>query len=85
MTELAYCGLDCQACNFRTKTNCPGCRAAGSKVFWGECALAKCCIAKSLEHCGKCDQFPCEQLKAFSFAKEHGDNGRRIENLRATK
>ena len=83
MTSLAYCGLDCQACDFRAKAKCPGCRAAQGKVFWGECALATCCIAKNLEHCGRCDQFPCEQLKQFSFAKDHGDNGRRIENLRA--
>ena len=85
MAEMAYCGTDCQACGFRTKTNCPGCHAAASKMFWGECALAKCCMAKGLEHCGKCDLFPCAQLKAFSFDKEYGDNGRRIENLRAAK
>lgn len=83
MIPMAYCGLECDACSFRTKTNCPGCRVAGGKLFWGECALAKCCIAKGHEHCGKCEEFPCEQLKEYSFSKEHGDNGRRIENLRA--
>jgi len=54
-------------------------------MFWGECDLAKCCIAKGLDHCGKCEEFPCEQLKACSFSKEYGDNGRRIENLRAAQ
>ncbi len=54
-------------------------------MFWGECDLAKCCFAKGLEHCGKCDDFPCDQLKAFSFDEAQGDNGQRIENLRAAK
>ncbi len=84
MSELASCGLDCQACEYRTK-NCPGCQASGGTLAWGECGLAKCCMSKKLEHCGKCDEFPCEKLKAFSFDKAHGDNGRRIENLRTAK
>ena len=83
MTQLAYCGTDCQVCGFRAKADCPGCQASAGQMFWGECGLAKCCIDMGLEHCGKCEQFPCEQLKAYSFDKEHGDNGRRIENLRA--
>ena len=84
MIPMAYCGLECDPCSYRAKSNCPGCRAAAGNVFWGECVLAKCCIAKGHEHCGKCKDFPCEQLKAFSFGEgEPGDNGRRIENLRA--
>jgi hypothetical protein len=85
MTALACCGLDCQACNYRSPTQCPGCPAAGGNMLWGECPLAKCCIGKGLEHCGTCEQFPCERLNAFAFDKEHGDNGRRIENLRSAK
>ena len=38
---------------------------------------------KGLPHCGRCDDMPCEQLKAFAYGGEHGDDGRRIENLRA--
>ena len=82
--DMAMCGLDCGSCSYREKSNCPGCRVAGGKMFWGECELATCCLAKGLPHCGKCDEFPCERLRAFSFSdSEHGDNGRRIENLRA--
>ncbi len=81
--SLAYCGLRCDECGFREKMNCPGCQAAAGKVFWGQCALAACCIDKGLPNCGKCAQFPCDQLRAFSFSKDNGDNGRRIENLRA--
>ena len=85
LSAMAYCGLDCGACSWRAKTNCLGCQARGGKTFWGECVLAKCCIEKHFAHCGKCEQFPCEQLKAFAFDKDHGDNGLRIENLKAAK
>ncbi len=84
-TAMAYCGTDCGACSFRARTNCPGCRGAAGNMFWGKCALALCCIERKLDHCGKCPEFPCERLKEYSFDKEHGDNGRRIENLRAAR
>ena len=45
--------------------------------------MATCCIGKGLAHCGKCDQFPCDVLKEFAYSKEHGDNGARIERLKA--
>ena len=81
--ELAYCGLDCGRCDCRAKTNCPGCQAAGGRMFWGECQVATCCMGKGLAHCGKCDEFPCDVLKEFAYSKEHGDNGQRIERLKA--
>lgn len=81
---LARCGIDCEACSFRGgQTQCPGCGAAEGKLFWGECALAKCCIGKGHDHCGQCEAFPCETLKEYSYDKEHGDNGERIRNLEA--
>ena len=84
MDQLAYCGLDCGNCEWRERKSCPGCQAAAGEMFWGQCALATCCIGKGLAHCGRCDEFPCEQLKAFSFSEsENGDNGQRIENLKA--
>ena len=84
MDRMAYCRLDCGICTWREKCNCPGCQAAAGKMFWGECAIATCCIERELAHCGHCSDFPCEQLKAFSYSdSEHGDNGQRIENLRA--
>lgn len=51
-------------------------------MFWGECPLAKCCIEKKYEHCGKCKDFACHLLIEMSYDKEHGDNGQRIENLK---
>ena len=83
--QLARCGLDCTTCPFREKNNCPGCHKADGTMFWGKCTLALCSIGKGIEHCGLCDQFPCDLLKSYSYAKEHGDNGQRIRNLEALR
>ena len=77
------CGLLCSACDYREKMNCPGC-VAMAKPFWGDaCAVKSCCESRQHDHCGQCGEFPCETLKEFSHAKEHGDNGKRIEQCRA--
>jgi len=80
-SQLSYCGLDCNACEYHAQTGCPGCQAAEGKLFWGECAVAKCCMDMKLEHCGKCAQFPCKTLNEYSYHPEHGDNGKRIADL----
>lgn len=76
------CGIDCSKCEYKEKVNCPGCIAAGGKMFWGNCELASCCMDKKLDHCGKCTDFPCELLKKYSYDEKQGDNGKRIANLR---
>lgn len=78
MMKLSVYGLDCAACTFRTKQNCPGCQAMAGKPFWGECDLYRCCTQKSREHCGQCDRFPCDTLNAW--AAQEPDN--RVDNLR---
>ncbi len=83
MNDMAYCGLDCGRCEHRASTGCPGCRASGGKMFWGECVIAQCCIRKGIDHCGQCGQLPCEHVIAFAYDSAHGDQGRRIETLRA--
>lgn len=84
-TLPAFCGLRCDDCSFREATNCPGCRTAKGQLFWGPCALAQCCLEKGHDHCGQCADFPCEQLRAFSYDAEHGDNGARIRNLESLR
>lgn len=71
------CGLLCNECSYRETANCPGCLNT-EKVFWGECRVKNCCESKLKSHCGNCEDFPCETLKDFSYAKEHGDDGARI-------
>ena len=80
---MGRCGIDCEACGYREQAGCPGCQATGGKLFWGECAVATCCIAKGHDHCGQCGEFPCAVLHEYAHYPEHGDNGKRIINLKA--
>ncbi|MFZ7119525.1 MAG: DUF3795 domain-containing protein [Eubacteriaceae bacterium] len=75
------CGLLCSKCKFRDVYTCPTCINT-DKLYWGECEIKKCCESKNLTHCGECDEFPCSLLLEFSFNKEHGDNGSRIERCK---
>ena len=79
----ARCGIKCGECEYREKFNCPGCLEAAGKIFWGECPVAHCNMEKGKEHCGECGQFVCELLHSFAYDPEQGDNGQRIENLKA--
>lgn len=82
MDEYSICGIDCIKCEYKEQVGCKGCRESHSKMFWGECVISKCAQSKDLEHCGLCPQFPCDQLNAFAYDKEQGDNGQRIKNLK---
>jgi hypothetical protein len=62
------CGLYCGSCEY-LEVRCRGCGHEQGKPFWtkgigGEvCQLYDCCInTKHLEHCGMCDDFPCEMF-----------------------
>ena len=81
----AYCGLKCSECEYREKNNCGGCIATGGKPFYGQCELAKCAISRNVRFCGECDDFPCELLQKYSYDKDHGDNGARIEHCKVLK
>jgi hypothetical protein len=80
-----YCGLKCSECGFKEKNNCGGCIASGGKPFHGKCEIANCAISRNKRFCGECESFPCEILKEYSFDKEHGDNGARIEYCKTLK
>jgi hypothetical protein len=92
----SYCGLSCEACEFKTKMNCGGCIATDGKPFWyssgSTCAVAECVKGKQasgggLTFCGECAGFPCETLQRYSNDTEHGDTpaGARIERCRKLK
>ncbi len=81
--QIGMCGAYCGVCNWKDKTNCPGCQARKGDMFWGECAVAKCCLEKSISHCGHCAELPCNVLQEFFDSPEHGDNGERLANLKA--
>ena len=80
-----YCGLSCEKCEFRESMHCGGCIATQGKPFHGHCDVAECACKKQRRFCGECADFPCDTLKRYSFDKEHGDNGQRIESCKAIK
>ena len=78
---IGMCGTYCGECEWKEKTNCPGCQVRQGKPFWGECSIAKCCIDKGLNHCGRCHNLPCNKLQDAFNNGEHGDDGERLINL----
>lgn len=76
------CGILCNECEFLLEGTCKGCLKI-DKPFWGEsCPVKSCCEGKDLSHCGRCKEFPCDLLHQFSYDKEQGDNGKRIEQCK---
>ena len=71
-TNLAPpCGLYCGTCEHLGE-KCRGCGHQGGKPFWTamakveNCPLYDCCQnRKQLEHCGLCDDFPCETFNSL--------------------
>jgi len=81
MSNLSYCGIDCDVCTYREAQNCKTCREYKGDIWHGTCTVAKCVLEKGLEDCGQCDVFPCKMLVDFSFDAIHGDGGKRIRNI----
>lgn len=82
-TEIeSRCGIICSKCEYLQKGVCKGCTNI-DKPFWGDkCPVKSCCENKKLECCGNCQNFVCEQLKAFAYDPKQGDNGLRLETCR---
>lgn len=63
---ISVCGTDCSACYCYGKM-CTGCNACEGKVFHSPegCSIYQCVIHnKNLEHCGKCQEAPCDIWRA---------------------
>lgn len=80
---IGRCGAYCGDCEWKERMHCAGCQACNAKVFWGECAIAKCSIEKGYLHCGYCEELPCQKLQDAFDNPEHGDSGERLANLRS--
>ena len=77
------CGILCNSCDYKSQMNCKGCINI-AKPFWGEsCPVKSCCENRKNSNCGQCSDFPCEILRKFSYDKEQGDGGARIEQCRS--
>jgi hypothetical protein len=67
----AACGLYCGDCE-HLEARCTGCRRVQGRPFWAEeygvavCPLYGCCVEeKGLEHCGLCEDLPCETFASL--------------------
>ena len=81
----AYCGLECEGCEFVENCHCGGCIATKGFPFHAEnepCPVAKCAMDHGVIFCGDCGEFPCTLLESFSYDEEHGDDGARIQRCR---
>ncbi len=76
------CGLHCTDCKWKDSHNCGGCIETNGNPFHGKCPVASCCGDKGFMHCGECPDIPCKLLTQYSFDKEHGDGGARIEQCK---
>jgi hypothetical protein len=64
---LTVCGSDCGYCaNYlgEKQPRCAGCVALRGKPFWatGVCPIYGCVNKHGVDHCGVCEEFPCEQF-----------------------
>lgn len=67
----AACGLYCGDCEHLGGL-CHGCGSVEGKPFWTAqmkvdvCPLYGCCVGtRQLEHCGLCDELPCDTFNSF--------------------
>ena len=65
------CGIYCGACEYLNE-RCRGCGHEKGKPFWTSqvkldvCPLYDCCVnRKHLEHCGLCNELPCDTFNQF--------------------
>jgi len=62
---------------------CWGCRAELTAACCRSCDIRRCARQRTLDHCGLCASFPCQQLRAFAEAPPHHCDG--IANLERMK
>lgn len=68
--ELACpCGSYCGECDYHQK-KCGGCHEVKGKPFWGECRFYACARKKNIEHCGFCEELPCDYFLSTYDPKE---------------
>lgn len=50
---------------------CMGCWDSTEECFFKcGCYMKKCCIEKKIDHCGKCNDFPCKHYMEFASGHE---------------
>ena len=62
---LTVCGRYCGNCIWyfdKKESTCPGCSVHEGHPAWGECEIYSCVNKHQIDHCGLCDEFPCDLL-----------------------
>lgn len=83
---LAPCGMYCGFCAHYNKVKTPHCSGCFSKKghqFWGECKLYACAARHEVEHCGLCDDSPCDFFIGYYPGAPDNLQGQRDALLRA--
>lgn len=63
--KLNPCGHLCNGCpSYLSEGDptCTGCTESGGRPWWGTCKVFECGARRKLDHCGLCNQFPCDLL-----------------------
>lgn len=51
-----YCGKNCEACSFKEKLSCSGCKTGPGRKIGGDCEIARCCCERGHDTCATCNQ-----------------------------
>lgn len=79
------CGIKCSECEYKVSMGCQGCIHI-NKPFWAEaCPVKSCSEDKQHQHCGECDEFPCELAHKFAYDEKQGDGGKRLATCKLWK
>lgn len=79
--EVSFCGLNCARCKMVEQEGCGGCRGPVEKNWSPGCQFRPCALAKGVDYCFQCEQFPCEGIEAF--ASDGCDHHRlAVENMK---
>ena len=70
MMFQSRCGVACDECTRKEAVGCRGCLAMAQPFWGGECAVKSCVEGRSLDHCGRCPEFPCQVLS--EMGKDQG-------------
>lgn len=59
------CGVCCDSCDRKQAVHCKDCIHMEAPFWGGICHVKSCCESKGLDHCGVCENFPCDMLSSM--------------------
>jgi hypothetical protein len=77
LPKFSACGALCDPCPYfkgKKLPLCPGCKASEGNPFWGSCETYACAKEHGVEHCGLCEEFPCDDFMSRYDPNEGPEN-----------